>query len=59
MKANTPLVIALVLWLLVWATNAFAVLRSPYPRKAEAPDQIVIVTDGHVGPVVRITSKPK
>jgi hypothetical protein len=59
MKAISPTVIALVLWFLFWASHAFALAKPPYPRKAEAPDQIVIVTDGHVGPVVRTASKPK
>jgi hypothetical protein len=56
MKANT--IIALVLWLLFCAINAFAVVKSPYPRKAGPPDQIVII-DHRVGPVVGTASKPK
>jgi hypothetical protein len=34
--------------LLVLASNAFAVIRPPYPRKPTAPDTIIIIiiTDG-------------
>jgi len=44
MKANKPAIIALVLWLLFVASNAFAVLKPPYPLKAYPPDQTVVVT---------------
>jgi len=27
------------------AANAFAVIRSPYPRKPTAPDTIIVITD--------------
>ena len=53
------MVIALVLWFLFWVTNAFAMVKPPYPPKGDPPGQIVIVTDGHVGPVVGTASKPK
>jgi hypothetical protein len=46
MKANKPAIIALVLWLLFVASNAFAVLKPPYPLKAYPPDQTVVVTGG-------------
>jgi hypothetical protein len=59
MKASSPVVTAWVLWLLLWATNAFAVLKSPYPPKAQPPDQIVSVTDGHVGSVAGTANKQK
>jgi hypothetical protein len=59
MKTNGSVVVALVLWFLVWATNAFALLKSPYPPKADPPSQIVIVTDGHVGPIAGTENKPK
>jgi hypothetical protein len=51
MKAISPTVIALVLWLLFFASHAFAVLKSPYPTKAEAPDKIIIISDGSVGSI--------
>jgi len=59
MKAKSPVVIALVLWFLYWVTNAFAVLKPSYPQKAEAPDQIVVINDGGVSPIVSTASKPK
>jgi hypothetical protein len=46
MKANKPAVIALVLWLLFVASNAFAVFKSPYPPKAYPPDQTIVVAGG-------------
>ena len=60
MKTISPTIIALVLWLLFWATNAFAVLKSPYPQKAQARDQIIVISDGGgVDPVVGTATKPK
>jgi hypothetical protein len=59
MKTISPIIIALVLWLLFWATNAFAMLKSPYPQKAQAPDQITLTSNGGVGPFVGMASKPK
>jgi hypothetical protein len=47
MKANKPAIIALVLWLLFVASNAFAVFKPPYPLKAYPPDQTVVVTGGY------------
>jgi hypothetical protein len=46
MKANSPTVIALVLWFLFFAAHAFAVFKPPYPTKAERPDQIIIISAG-------------
>ena len=46
MKVNSPTVIALVLWFLFFAAHAFAVFKSPYPTKAERPDQIIIISIG-------------
>jgi hypothetical protein len=57
MKANSPVTIAIALWLLFCAVNAFAVLKSPYPRKSAPPDQIVIINDGSVD--LSASSKPK
>ena len=58
MKAISPTVVALVLWFLFWASHAFAVVKPPYPRKAEAPDQIIVISGG-IGPFVGTASKPK
>jgi hypothetical protein len=45
MKTNKPAILALVLWLLFVASNAFAVFKSPYPLKAYLPDQTTIVAN--------------
>jgi len=58
MKVISPTVIALVLWLLFFASHAFAVLKSPYPTKAEQPDPIFIISDNSVGPIAGTTVKP-
>jgi hypothetical protein len=47
MKVNKPVIIALGLWLLFVASNAFAVFKPPYPLKANPPDQTIIVTGGY------------
>jgi len=60
MKRNGAAIIALVLWLLFVASNAFAVFKSPYPPKSYPPDQTVLVgagEDDH-GIVIR-AAKPK
>ncbi|HEY4270568.1 MAG TPA: hypothetical protein VGM65_01055 [Candidatus Udaeobacter sp.] len=59
MKAISPTVIALVLWLLFWASHAFALVKPPYPQKAQPPVQILVISDGGVGPAVGTASKPK
>jgi hypothetical protein len=46
MKTNEPAIIALVLWLLFVASNAFAVFRSPYPLKSYPPDQTIVIGVG-------------
>jgi hypothetical protein len=46
MKANTPAIIALVLWLLFFASHAFAVFKPPYPVKAYPPSQTTVITGG-------------
>ena len=46
MKRNGPAIIALVLWLLFVASNAFAVFKSPYPPKPYPPDQNIVVGVG-------------
>ena len=45
MKPNNSLVIALIV-LSIFASNAFAVLRSPYPSKPSPPDRIVTIIIG-------------
>jgi hypothetical protein len=60
MKRNGAAIIALVLWLLFVASNAFAVFKSPYPPKSNPPDQTVVAgvgEDDH-GIVIR-AAKPK
>jgi len=44
MKTSKSLAIA-VIALSILASNAFALIRSPYPRKPTAPDTIVVITD--------------
>ena len=46
MKRNAPAIIALVLWLLFVASNAFAAVKSPYPPKPYPPDQSIVVGVG-------------
>jgi hypothetical protein len=43
MKTNKSLAIA-VIALSMLASNAFAVIRSPYPAKTAAPDTIIVIT---------------
>jgi len=59
MKANNPGTIAIVLWLLFCAVNAFAVLKSPYPRKTAPPDKIVVISKGSVDLSASTPSKQK
>jgi len=49
MKRNVPAIIALVLWLLFVASNAFAAFKSAYPPKPYPLDQgtVVRVGDDH------------
>jgi hypothetical protein len=42
MKRNGAAIIALVLWLLFVASNAFAVFNSPYPPTPYPPDQTIV-----------------
>jgi len=46
MKRNWAAIIALVLWLLFVASNAFAVFKSPYPPRPSPPDQTIVVGVG-------------
>jgi len=43
MKTNNSVVVALILWFLLFASNVFAVLRSPYPSKPSQPDRIILI----------------
>jgi 3-hydroxyisobutyrate dehydrogenase-like beta-hydroxyacid dehydrogenase len=40
-------------------SNVSAVPKSPYPRKANPPDRIIVASDSSVGPVAGTASKPK
>jgi len=44
MKTTKSFVIA-VIAMSVLASNAFALITSPYPRKPTAPDTIIVITD--------------
>jgi hypothetical protein len=44
MKTTKSLAIA-VIAMLVLASNAFALIKSPYPSKSAAPDTIIVITD--------------
>jgi hypothetical protein len=47
MKATESLASAVVA-ISVLASNAFALIKSPYPRRTSAPDTIIVTTDdGH------------
>ncbi|HEX4697242.1 MAG TPA: hypothetical protein VH254_06180 [Candidatus Udaeobacter sp.] len=59
MKTIKPVAIALALWFLFVAANAFAMFRSPYPPKASAPDQIVIIGSADGEKSVRVVNRPK
>jgi len=60
MKTNKPAVIALILWLLFVASHAFAVFKSPYPLKADAPSEITAVSNGLGGErEIGTANKPK
>jgi hypothetical protein len=59
MKTNGSVVMALVLWVLFCALNAFAVVKPPYPKKALPPGQMVVINGGGIGPFVGTASKPK
>jgi hypothetical protein len=43
MKTNSSVAVALILWFLFFASNVFAVLRSPYPSKPSQPDRIILI----------------
>jgi hypothetical protein len=55
MKASKSLPIA-VIAMSALASNAFALVRSPYPRKSTGPDTIIVITDDRHDSV-RLASK--
>jgi len=59
MKRNGAAIIALVLWLMFVASNAFAVFNSPYPPKSNPPNQTVVVGVGEDDHGVVNAAKPK
>lgn len=59
MKRNGPAIIALVLWLLFVASNAFAVFKAPYPPRPYPPDQTTVVGLGEDHHGVGSATKPK
>jgi len=59
MKRNWAAIIALVLWLLFVASNAFAVFKSPYPPKPYPPDQTIVVRVGEDDHGVVSAAEPK
>jgi hypothetical protein len=44
MKTNTSLVIAIIVFSM-FASNAFALFKSPYPRRASPPDDSIVIAD--------------
>jgi len=44
MKTTKSLAIAVIAMSLL-ASNAFALIKSPYPRKTSPPDTIIVITD--------------
>ena len=52
-------IIALVLWLLFVASNAFAVFKSAYPPKPYPPDQSIVVGVGEDDHGVGSAAEPK
>jgi hypothetical protein len=59
MKRNWAAIIALVLWLLFVASNAFAVFKSPYPPKPYPPGQSIVVGVGEDDHGVGSAAEPK
>jgi len=44
MKTNNSLVLAVMVFS-IFASNAFALLKSPYPRRASPPDASIVIAD--------------
>jgi hypothetical protein len=59
MKRNWAAIIALVLWLLFVASNAFAVLNASYQPKPYPPDQSIVVGVGEDDHGVGSAGEPK
>jgi hypothetical protein len=59
MKRNWAAIIALVLWLLFVASNAFAVFKSPYPPKPYPLGQSIVVGVGEDDHGVGSAAEPK
>ena len=59
MKRNGAAIIALVLWLLFVASNAFAVFKSLYPPRPYPPDQTIVVGVGEDDHGVGSAAEPK
>jgi len=58
MKTSKSLAIA-VIAVSVLASNAFALIRSPYPRKPSPPDTIIVITDDRHDSVRSTVRAPK
>lgn len=58
MKTNGSAIIALLLWLLFVASDAFAMLKPPYPQKAEPPDRIIVITGSGDDSIAGTATKP-
>jgi hypothetical protein len=59
MKRNGATIIALVLWLLFVASNAFAVFKSPFPPKPYPPGHSIVVRVGEDDHGVVSAAEPK
>jgi hypothetical protein len=59
MKRNWPAIIALLLWLLFVASNAFAAFKSPYSPRPYPPDQTIAVRVGEDDHGVVSTAEPQ
>jgi hypothetical protein len=57
MKTSKPAIIALLLWLLFVASNAFAVFKPPYPLRVYPPDQTTVNASGLGGLLMAMENK--
>jgi hypothetical protein len=48
MKTNKPLMITVIAFS-IFASNAFALIKSPYPRQASPPDNNIVIVDDRYG----------
>jgi hypothetical protein len=58
-KTIEPAAVAVVLWLLFFVSNVFAVFKPPYPGRIFPPDQIVIITGTEGEKSIGTASEPK